>query len=34
MHHIVSELCNELLGTYFDEYYLSDAERKKNEEKN
>ena len=25
-----SELCNELLGTYFDEYYyLSDAERKK-----
>ena len=30
MHHTVSELCNELLGTYFDEYYyLSDAERKK-----
>ena len=23
-----SELCNELLGTYFDKYYLSDAERK------
>ena len=30
VHHKVSKLCNELLGTCFDEYYyLSDAEKKK-----